>query len=411
MSDDHYYMGRQPILDLQKGIVGYELLFRAGNVTSANITDYSMACVSVIVDALSSLGFREVLGHHRGFINVNLEILMSDMLELLPNDQVVLELLESVPVNRDVIDRLRDLKSKGFSLALDDHLYDPDLDPFYPMVDIIKVDIQQISFNELPEMIAEFRRFPAVLLAEKVETVEQFKQCQELGFSLFQGFFFARPDLIRKKRIDPAGATLLRLLQQLMNDSEIHEIEETFRKSPELVHNLLKLVNSVSVGLRVKIGTLRHAILILGRSQLIRWAQLAMFACSESYGGGSTLLEMSAMRGRLVELLVQRHSSRRKDPDYQDRAFMTGILSLLDVLFSVTMEEVLSHLNLADDVRYAIQDRKGELGMFLSLVEQLEKAESSGDLPTLQKYGLNHESLLYSQLEAISWTNGLAEQF
>ena len=408
MAEEKFYLGRQPILDRQRKIVGYELLFRAADVASANVTDYSMASASCVLNAMSDFGFREVLGRHRGFINVDAELLMSDMLELLPKEQVVLELLEMVEVSAAVIERCRDLKAKGFRLALDDHVYSPAFEPLYGIIDIIKVDLLQFSPSGLEEMVRQLRRLPPVLLAEKVETVEQFDRCRTLGFELFQGFFFAVPVVLKKKRIDTAGSTLLKLLQQLQGDVELDEIEETFKQNPNLIYTLLRLVNSVSMGLREKIGSLRHAIMILGRRQLIRWAQLAMFACGDERGGSHTLLEHSAMRGRLMELLAQRCLAQDRGSDYHERAFMTGTLSLIDVLFEVPMEEVVCHLNLAEDIRRALLGREGELGRLLRLAEQLEKADAGAAHPVLGEFDLCQGELLTAQLAAMSWTHSLS---
>ena len=407
MAETKFFLGRQPILDRQQNIFGYELLFRSADVTVANVTDYSTASASVIINALADFGFREILGRHRGFINIDAEILMSDMLELLPKEQVVLELLETVDVNAAVVERCRDLKSKGFMLALDDHVYAPACEPLYGIVDIIKVDLLLPALPSFPELVGKLKRLPPVLLAEKVEGFEQFRQCHRLGFGLFQGFFFAHPVVLKKKRIDPAGATLLRLLQQLLDDAEIGEIEETFKQNPNLVYNLLRLVNSVSTGLREKIGTLRHALSILGRRQLVRWVQLAMFACGNARRGGNALLEMAAQRGRFMEILVQRHLAENRKRDYPERAFMSGVLSLAGVLFEVPMEEVVCHLNLTDDVRQALLDRTGELGRLIRLTELLEQIDFAAALPQLGQIGISEEQLLLIQLEAINWTHGL----
>lgn len=410
MTDRKFFLGRQPVLDRQQKLFGYELLFRSADVLSANVSDYSVASASVIVDALSGFGFREVLGRHRGFINVDGEILMSDMIELLPKEQVVVELLEIIEMDAAVIERCRDLKAKGFRLALDDHRYSAAYEPLYEYVDVIKVDLLQYSAADLEETVRELKRLPVTLLAEKVETFEQFSRCRSLGFELFQGYFFALPVVLSKKRIDVTGSTLLRLLQQLLDDAEVRDIEATCKQNPNLVYNLLRLVNSVSFGFPEKIESLRHAITILGRRQLLRWAQLAIFASSGTHAGNDALLELSAMRGRLMELIVQRLPVGDRGRDYHECAFMTGILSLADVLFEVPMEEVVRHLNLTDEIGRALLSRDGELGGLLRLAEHLEQTDIPGLLPLLDRFGLSEEQLLAAQLEAINWTHGLTDR-
>lgn len=234
MGNEKYFLGRQPILDRQQNLFGYELLFRAADISSANVTDYTFASASVISNAIADFGFREVLGRHKGFINVDTEVLMSDALELLPKEQVILELLEMIEVDAQVVARCRDLKAKGFRLALDDHVYAPVYEQLYGIIDIIKVDLTAGPPESLPEIVRKLKRFPPRLLAEKVETVEQFDQCRNLGFEYFQGYFFAVPVVLKKKRIDIAGSSLVKLQQLLLNDAEIGAIEETFREARTL---------------------------------------------------------------------------------------------------------------------------------------------------------------------------------
>jgi c-di-GMP-related signal transduction protein len=403
---EKFFLGRQPILDRKQRIVGYEFLFRSADIAYANITDYRHAGYSVIMSALTVFGFRDVLGKHKGFFNVPAELLMSDVLEILPREQIVIELLETIEFTDEVVARCRELKDKGFSLALDDHIYDPLYAPLYQLVDYVKVDIQQVPHSELADMVRMLKHQPVILLAEKVEDAEQFKNCLDLGFQLFQGYFFARPSVLKKRRMDISGITLLKLLEQVLTDAEIGVIEETFKQNPGLTFNLLRLVNSVVMGMRDEIKTLRHAIMVLGMSQLKRWVQLALFS-RDATGAGTPLLETAAVRGRLMELLVQKQPQFGSDVDYPDRAFMTGVLSLMDVLFEAPMEELVKQLSLADDVRRALVSREGELGIQLILIEHLEKTDFEAVSRLLPESNCSMDILLESQLEAINWANNL----
>jgi EAL and modified HD-GYP domain-containing signal transduction protein len=409
-ADTKLFMGRQPILDRDQSLVAYELLFRsAKSLLQANVTDYAHASASVIHSAITNFGLHELLGRHKGFFNVSLELLMDDALELLPRNQVVIELLETIQPNEIVIERCRELKRKGFSLALDDNLFDPSFSPLYELVDIVKVDLLMTTPDALSPMVQQYRNWPLTLLAEKVENMEMFQLCHDLGFHLFQGYYFARPVVLNKRRVDVSGISLLKLINLVISDAEIQEIEETFRRNPSLAYNLLRLVNSVAMGLRERIKTLRHAIVVLGRQQLKRWAQLALYA---SKGGDtimSPLLEVAAMRGRLMELLVTKNAQLSLDRETAERAFMTGVLSLIDVLFETSMDDVVRQLNLADDVRQALQERNGYLGLLLMLAERLEGNDFAGVLPLLAQLKVKEDVLMAAQREAIQWTNNLAE--
>ncbi len=407
-SQEKFFLGRQPILDREQKIVGYELLFRSADSMSADISDYLQAGSSVIINALSAFGFREVLGKHKGFFNVTGELLMSDTLELLPREQIVIELLETIEITNAVVERCLELKKKGFSLALDDNLYDPVYEPLYGIVDIVKIDILQMPRPALTKMVQLLKKRPVTLLAEKVEDTGQFRGCLDLGFQLFQGYYFARPSVLKKKRVDVSDTTLLRLLQLVLQNAKIEQIEETFKHNPGLTYNLLRLVNSVAVGMREKIKTLRHALTVLGLQQLKRWVQLALFAHG-TQRGGPPLLEAVAIRGRVMELLAQNRFPQDGDGDYPDRAFMTGVLSLTDVLFDTPMEQIVYQLNPAEDVRRALLAREGEMGQLLLLVESLESADFREAAKLLRKSAWNMDMLLHAQLQAIEWTNRLDE--
>jgi EAL and modified HD-GYP domain-containing signal transduction protein len=404
-----YFLGRQPILDRNQSIAGYELLFRSSDVSYADIDDYSMASARVILNALTEFGIAEILGKHRGFFNVDTDMLMSDHIELLPREQVVIELLETIEVTESVINRCHDLKKKGFVLALDDNIYSPDSIPLYEIVDIVKVDILQIPLQELSGMVARLKNWPLTLLAEKVETAEQFSLCQELHFELYQGYYFARPSVIQQKRLDSSRITLMDLMNQIMAEADIKAVEECFRKNPNLTYNLLRLVNSVAFGLREKIRSLRHALMVLGEKQLVRWIALALFTCKENDAAVSPMLEIAVMRGRLMELLIQSRKNSAGVDDYPERAFITGILSLADVLFETTMEEILDHLNLTEDIRGALISREGSLGVLLKIVEKLERNDFGEVLQLMDIHDLTTEELLTAQMNSICWANSLCE--
>jgi EAL and modified HD-GYP domain-containing signal transduction protein len=407
---EKFFLGRQPILDRNQEIVGYELLFRAADMDHAVFESYSHASASVITHALASFGIHEVLGGKFGFINVHLGLLLSEMLELLPVGQTVLELLEMIQLDEQVVDRCRELKEMGFLLALDDHEYDSANSAVYHVVDIIKIDILLTGMDALPEIARQLRKYPVKLLAEKVETVEQFQICYDLGFEYFQGYFFARPVVLNRKKIDVSGLAMLKLLKQLTMDVSVSQIEQTFKENPGLSYNLLRLVNSVAMGMREKINTLRHAIIMLGINQLRRWIQLSLFAGHDSRSINHPLLELAAVRGRLMEILLKQQAGQVIGDEESDTAFMVGILSLLDVLFETPMLEIISNLNLNDDVSAALLNRDGQLGRILALTEKLEVTDFDAVKLLLIECGVSMDQLLEAQLEAFNWRSSVIHQ-
>lgn len=407
---EKFFLGRQPILDRNQEIVGYELLFRSADMDHAVFESYSQASSDVITHALSLFGMDEVLGGKFGFINVHLGLLLSELLELLPIGQTVLELLEMIQLDEQVVERCRELKELGFLLALDDHEFDACNSDIYSVVDIIKIDILMTGMDALPDIARQLRKYPVKLLAEKVETVEQFQICYDLGFDLFQGYFFARPIILNRRKIDVSGLALLKLLQQLTVGESIDVIEKTFKENPGLSYNMLRLVNSVAIGMREKIKTLRHAIIMLGMNHLRRWVQLSLFAGHDTRGINHPLLEMAAVRGRLMEIMLLQQVGRSASDEQAEEAFMVGILSLLDILFETPMEEIITTLNLNDDVSSALLRREGKLGKMLVLTEKLEVTDFDAVTVLLGECGVSLDQLVTAQLEAFNWRSSIAHQ-
>lgn len=404
-----FFLGRQPILDIRQEIVGYELLFRSTEKNYSEYESQDQASMSVISSALANFGLKNVLGDKDGFINVTHDVLFSDMVEVLPPRQTVLELLESVELTDVVKERCRQLKGKNYRIALDDHVYSPEHNDLYRFVDIVKIDLLETNPADLPEVVAALRRFPVTLLAERIETMERFQDCLELGFELFQGYFFERPVVLKRKGLEPSRMAMLRLLGYLQGETDLGKIEEIFRDHPELSYNMLKLVNSVHMGLREKINSLRHAIMLLGLGKLRRWVQLAIFASADSRGINNPLLEMAAVRGRLLEHLVMEHYHLPRGSEQVDSAFMLGILSLVDVLFETPVEGIVRKLRLNDDITAALLNREGELGALLALAETLEQTNFGEIQHLTETCGIPVASLLAAQLDAFNWRTSIAQ--
>ena len=402
-----WLIGRQPILDRDGRITAYELLFRSPCEDRANVLDPVAATATVILGALSGFGVQQILGEHQGFVNVDERLLFDDALELLPRESVVLELLESIRPTEAVVRRCEQLQSRQWKLALDDHEYAPEYEPLYPLVDVVKIDLTVTPLKTIGPAMGLLRRHPVRLLAEKVETRQQFQDCHDLGFHLFQGYYFARPTTMKHRRIDEGGATLLKLLRLLEEDADIQEIEAAFRGSPGLTYNLLMLVNSVACGLGQRIGTVRQAIAMLGRRQMRRWIQLALFGVHGEPGLDDPLLDSAAVRATFMDQLARHHPTLGRLRDAPDEAFMVGILSLLDRLYDVTMEDLVTSLRLSATVGTALLRREGPLGELLSFVEQMERLEVDQMLDQVGALQITREQVLEAQWKAFAWRSAV----
>jgi EAL and modified HD-GYP domain-containing signal transduction protein len=405
------FLGRQPILDRNQNLAAFELLFRSGHFNGAQIEDDVFASATVINHAFSELGVETVLGKHVGFINLSAPLILSDVIELLPRNKVVLEILETVRVSDQLVQRCIELKNGGFTLALDDFTGREDaFKPLLDIVDIVKVDVQHMDDARLAATTAHLQQLEVRLLAEKVDTREQVDRCLALGYELFQGYYFARPSIITGKRLSHAETALMRLLGLVLTDADIPGIEDIFRQNPDLSVNLMKLVNSVAIGGKGSIGSLRTAIGVLGRKQLQRWLQVLLFALSSAPEAEfpSPLLILAATRGKLMELIAQ--ALRPDDRDFHDRAFMTGILSLVNALLGMPMGEILGSVPVDANVKSALVQRSGNLGAMLLLVEALEESELVGIEKALaQVPGLQHSQVIGLQVEAMAWANSIGE--
>jgi len=407
---DQLFLGRQPILDRDQRLFAYELLFRNGSRNFAEVTDGVQATATVIANAFSELGVEAALGNCRGFINVDEQFLFSDMLELLPRHAVVLEILETVPPTPAVIERCLALKAAGFTLALDDVVQlEPEFAELLSLVEIVKVDIQPLSRVQLMQLSMKLKPMGKQLLAEKVDTREQMEQCLKLGFTLFQGYFFAKPTIISGKKLDHSQLSLMKLMGLLLSDAATAELEAALKTEPGLTVNLLRMTNSVGAGCTEEITSLGHAITVLGRRQLQRWLQLLVFASGSQNGASNPLLLMAATRGRLMELLAA--ELRPGDTALADQAFMAGIMSLMPALVGQPIADIVAPLGLTGDVRDALCAGTGSLGALLRIAESSEDGDmlrltqALAELPVLGPKAINR-----AQTQALQWANDIGRE-
>lgn len=404
MSDD-IYLGRQAILDRDRRLYGFELLFRYGLGNHCGDIDDEVATSSVIIHALSEFGADAVLDCCPGFINCSADFLMSDAIELLPSDKMVLEILESAVASESLIERCSELKSKGYRLALDDFAGINDSNRgFLPLADMVKVDIRAFSAADLEKVTLQLYGLNTMLLAEKIETEMEFHRCKSLGYHYFQGYYFSRPDIMQGKRLTCGQMALVRIMAILQReDAEIREIEEIFKEQPALGISLLRLANSVSSGLRVPLKSISAAIFALGRRQLERWVLLLMMVEGKGDGSLSLLLHMAATRGKFMELLASAWSEQRH---LSDSAFIVGVVSMMDRFLGMPMEQVVDSLGLSEEMREALLERNGTLGYLLTLAESLEESDDVVHKESIRQHASEMgEMLNRAQGQALAWAN------
>jgi len=404
---DDFFLARQPILGRNQHLVAYELLFRSADAPEANVVDHAAATAAVISHA-SQLGMQRVVGERLAFVNVDDIVLMSDFVRFLPHDKVILEILETVRATPELVARVVELKSFGFKFALDDVVaHSVDVRALLALVDVIKIDVQAVRPGGLAPLVATFQGSGKKLLAEKVETVEEFDTCMALGFEYFQGYYFARPAILSGKKIAPSELVILNLLQLINSDADNREIEMSVKRDPLLSLNLLRLVNTPAAGARRHIDSLAEALVVLGREQLQRWLQILLYATPGAQVElNSPLLQMATTRGKLMELMTRKLAQDRRAS--AEAGFTVGIMSLMDALFSMSMQDILQTVAVPPDVRAALLAREGTLGEMLKIVELVENPRRGSQLSkSLKAIGLSVKEMREIELEAFSWVNEL----
>lgn len=402
------YLGRQPILDRDGALNAYELLFRASAHNYAEVSNNAQATAQVVARAIGGIGVAAVLGPHRGFVNIDRALLFNDIVHLMPPERFVLEILETVRFDAHLGRRLTELRRVGFQVALDDvcELSD-ELFAALPHADIVKIDFLQADRSALAELASTVRSHGKTLIAEKVETREDFALARELGFDLFQGYFFARPQVLAAPRNRSPRPGLLRLLALLSRDAGIVELEAELKLNPSVVVQLLRLVNSSAFGLGRNIASLREAIIATGTRQIARWAQLLLYADrTDLPWRADPLVQLAGTRSRFMELAAS--WLRPADSEFADAAFMTGIFSLVHVVIGSTPAAALEKLGLAPQIREAIVSRSGRLGALLRIAEAAGEGANAGliaagsDVPA-GFAALTPEVLAELNLSAAAW--------
>jgi len=403
-----FYLGRQPLLDRNQALFGYELLFRNAPIGPANVTSDLGATASVIAHA-AQLGMEKVIGDALGFVNVDADTIMSDIWGFLPKEKVILEITENMDATPPVLSRMAELVAQGFRFALDDVTAETgQVQSLLPLIEYVKMNMRNADLPTLAKLAPRFKQDGKKLVAEKVETRDEFKSCLDLGFDFFQGYYFAKPIIMSGKKLSPSQLALMELMTLVTSDADNADIERAIKKDVSLALNLLRLVNTPAVGARQRIDSLSQAVTILGRRQLQRWLQIMLYAEPAKRGHSMTpLLMLATTRGRLLELLA--HKLRPKHQHVSDIAFTVGIMSLMDTLFGLPMEEILTQIPVIDEVADALMYRQGFFGELLQLAECLEQVEEMDHKidPTLRDLEMSTDELVELEVAAFEWSDNV----
>ena len=365
------YVGRQPILDRSGGIYAYELLYRDEHRGAASFTNADEATQRVVSAALLEWGFERLIGDRVGFINAAYGLLRAEALSILPPERTVIEVLEDILLDDTIISTVREAHATGMRFALDD-VVDLDrtgIDQIAPYISVVKLDVLGIAPDQLGRMSRLSRKaFPnAQLLAEKVEDLAMYQECLDLGFDLFQGYYFAKPEtLARQSRPTNVMAAVLLLAEVSRTDVDIARIESLISSDPSLAYSLLRLVNSSSFGLNVRVESIRQAIVLLGLVQVRQLAVLLTMA-KNSVATSEEIIVLASIRAHMAQQLAPEAIA--------PLAFTTGLLSVIDTVLGTPMDELVSGLPLPVEVKDALLAGKGPIGEVMDVVYAFERAD------------------------------------
>jgi len=402
-TSQHSIIGRQPVVNDQQQIIGYEFFFR--NEAEGSNTPFEediQTCARILNTTMDEMHENWLLGQQLAFINVDHVMLNSVFLELMPAEKTVLEVVHHLQVTPEILARCQELKQLKFRIALDNPQHYPHLEALLPYADYIKIDMRNVDLAQATQWLKKYQQGQCTLIAEKVEENSQFQGLLDAGYQQFQGYFYAKPENISSKVINPSFDGVLHLLNLVSQEAENKEIENGFKRDTTLSYKLLRYINSVGFGLSCEVQSIGHALTILGRNQLYRWLTLLMVTAGNN-SSSPALMKTSITRGRLTELLGEPFFEKRD----RDNLFVVGVFSLLDVMLKVPMENILEKLQLPETIVDALVERQGIFGPFLKLTEACEDANNEEILEMAAMLQLKPEKVNQCHMEALAWTEAL----
>jgi EAL and modified HD-GYP domain-containing signal transduction protein len=395
------FVARQPIFDARDRLFAYELLYRSSaqqNWASGATPD--QMCTDTVIHSVLSIGLDRLTGGAVSFVNLTRELLMRGLYELFDPRTVVVELLETVEPDEEVIAACERLVAAGYRLALDDFVYSPAYEPLLALASVIKVDVLDREESELEALASRLKQFDVRLLAERVETAAVRDSCRAMGFDLFQGYYYSRPEILSKRELSIEQATMVRLMNLLTDDSQAETaIEDAFRSDPSLSYKLLRIVNSAAFGGR-EIESISFALRLLGRTSLHQWLTILLVSTVGTQSGVSReLVKVALVRARFCELIGLKQRKR----DQAGSLFLVGMFSMLDVLMQMPMEEIVVRMALGHDVRNALLRREGPLAPTLGLAVAYDSADWNEARAAADAVGVPLDQIAVLYADSLAW--------
>jgi EAL and modified HD-GYP domain-containing signal transduction protein len=396
-------VGRQPIFNRNNETIGYELLYRSvQNENFSNFNDGDFATTQVLLNTFSEIGLDNIVGSGFAFINFTRNFLVGKYPIHLPPERVILEVLEDITIDRQLIEALQGLKRSGFQIAMDDVVDSNRLTPALSngLVNVIKIDLMATKRILLPDMVNTFKQSGMLLLAEKVETLEDYDLCYRLGFDFFQGYYLCKPNIVKGRKMESSRLIVMRLLAQVTDPkADFQSLEALVSQDVGLSYKLLKLVNSGYYSLSTSVKSIRQAISLVGLSQLRGWMMLIMMSTVDNKP--PELTSIALQRAKMCEMI-----GKAIGESQAESYFLTGLFSVLDAIMDIPMTQVVESIPLADEVIFALTKHEGKIGRVLSTVLAMEQ----GDWNKVLQSGIQLDILSNIYFESTKWATILTEE-
>lgn len=394
------FVGRQPIYTRKLELFAYELFFRENEVGEADIDDPDRASWQVMMNALLEIGLDNLVGEHKVFFNITPAVLKHDLLDALDREQVVLELAEGIEVDDALLNLLGQVSSLGFQVALDNFVFLNRTRPLVKEAALVKINVGQLNEEELRTQVKMLRHYDVQLIAERVETREQFELVRDLGFDYYQGYFLTYPNIFSGRRLPANRASILQILSRLQQpEVDLREVELLVSRDISLSMRLLRYINSAWIGLPEKVDSLRRAIVMVGLERIRYWVSL--LAMAEVDDRPHDLMVTALARAKMCELLA-----RERGRDNPDAYFLVGLFSLLDIIMGQSMKDLLDSMALTDDIKAALLESGGDMGAALACAVAYERS----DWEQVSFDGMENQNIIACYMKAIEWAGDLGAE-
>lgn len=394
-------VGRQPIYDADLNVTAYELLFRSKqNNNRADFSDGDKATSELILNTFLDIGLENIVGNLPAFINLTRNFITDPTAIPFAKEKIVLEILEDISIDKEVSESIKILSDKGYTLALDDYIFDETHSGILNYIDIIKIDILNLTNTQIENEVKKFSNFKGKLLAEKIETLDEFEFCKSLEFDYYQGFFLSKPKIISGKRIPANRLTVLSIITKLYsNETDFNDIKQEILTDVSLSYRLLRYLNSSYFNLSRKIETVDDALVYLGLDNIKRW--LMLISLSSMSDKPNYIINTSLVRAKMCELIAENKGLSEKD-----QYFTAGLFSNLPALLDMDIEEILKPMPLTDSLKDALINHKGPVGETLKFCIKYEQT----DWDNLVSINTETDIIKNCYLESIRWANEISKE-